>query len=186
MGEYSMPELEYLKDNEWIFTEKVDGTNIRVDWNPEEGLMYGGKTDKAQMPPTLLVRLREMFSDVLFFELYPDTPMTLYGEGYGVKIQAAGKNYKPDGVDFVLFDIKIGRWYLKREDIFKIANTLNLELVPVVGCGTLEDGIKLVTSGLKSCWGDFEAEGIVCKPKIDLSARSGMRIVTKIKHKDFK
>ena len=24
-GEYSIPEFEYLKDNEWVFTEKVDG-----------------------------------------------------------------------------------------------------------------------------------------------------------------
>jgi len=29
-GNYSIPEFEYLKDNEWVFTEKVNGTNIRV------------------------------------------------------------------------------------------------------------------------------------------------------------
>ena len=28
-GEFSLPEFEYLKNNTWIFTEKVDGTNIR-------------------------------------------------------------------------------------------------------------------------------------------------------------
>ena len=29
-GQWSMPEFEYLADLEWTFTEKVDGTNIRV------------------------------------------------------------------------------------------------------------------------------------------------------------
>ena len=30
MDDYSLPEFEYLKNNHWIFTEKIDGTNIRV------------------------------------------------------------------------------------------------------------------------------------------------------------
>jgi hypothetical protein len=29
-GEFAIPEFGYLQDNEWVFTEKVDGTNIRV------------------------------------------------------------------------------------------------------------------------------------------------------------
>ena len=48
-GNYSMPEFEYLKDNQWIFTEKVDGTNIRVMWNGKD-VIFGGKTDDAQIP----------------------------------------------------------------------------------------------------------------------------------------
>ncbi len=32
-GVYREPELELLKDIEWVFTEKVDGTNIRVIWD---------------------------------------------------------------------------------------------------------------------------------------------------------
>ena len=26
-GQYSMPEFEYLANNQWVFTEKIDGTN---------------------------------------------------------------------------------------------------------------------------------------------------------------
>ena len=29
-GEFSSDELEFLADNLWVWTEKVDGTNIRV------------------------------------------------------------------------------------------------------------------------------------------------------------
>ena len=31
-GDYSIPEFEYLKDNLWQFTEKVNGTNIYIKW----------------------------------------------------------------------------------------------------------------------------------------------------------
>jgi hypothetical protein len=30
VGRWSEPEFEYLKDCQWEFTEKVDGTNIRI------------------------------------------------------------------------------------------------------------------------------------------------------------
>jgi len=43
----------------------------------------------------------------------------------------------------------------------------------------------MIKKGVKSQWGDFLAEGLVLKPKIELKDRAGKRIVTKIKHKDF-
>jgi len=61
-GEYSLPELEYLKNNEWVFTEKVDGTNIRVKWERGIGRIFGGRTDNAQIPAILITRLEELFS----------------------------------------------------------------------------------------------------------------------------
>ena len=32
-GQFSLPEFEYLRSNTWTWTEKVDGTNIRIQWN---------------------------------------------------------------------------------------------------------------------------------------------------------
>jgi len=93
LGQYSLPEFEYLKDNNWVFTEKVDGTNIRVIFDGET-LAYKGKTDQAQMPPQLLERLKESFDPQIdtFKSLFP-TGACLYGEGYGAKIQKGGENY---------------------------------------------------------------------------------------------
>ena len=34
-GKFAKPEFGYLADCEWVFTEKIDGTNIRVDWRKE-------------------------------------------------------------------------------------------------------------------------------------------------------
>lgn len=207
-GDYSLPELEYLAENLWVFTEKVDGTNIRVEWlrKPEPDssscqlcdsvqipmddgwpffLAIKGKTDRAQIPSYLMEVLLEMFPEDLFKTVFPESPVILYGEGYGRKIQKKGSDYNPEGNSFVLFDVKIGRWWLKREDVEKVAAELGISVVPVIGEGTLAQGIQMVKTGIKSAWGDFEAEGIVARPKVELVSRNGGRVITKIKGVDF-
>jgi len=187
-GKWSLPEFEYLKDNLWVMTEKIDGTNIRVAWEEkpsgEYELRFGGRTDNAQIPTFLLSKLQDLFSDFDWAGQFPDG-VTLYGEGYGAKIQKGGGNYIPDGVDFILFDVKIGSWWLRREDVEGIADKIGVKCVPIVCRGTIAEAIDIVKDGLKSTFGEFTAEGLVLKPEIDLFTRSGYRIVTKLKGKDF-
>ena len=183
-GQYAFPEFEYLKDCHWLFTEKVDGTNIRVMFDGEN-LTFGGKTDKAEIPAPLENKLNDIFlpkQDLLREKFH--NGVCLYGEGYGAKIQSGGK-YRPDQ-DFVLFDVKIGKWWLTRQNIEKIADVLDINIVPLMGCGPLSEMIQMCKTGFLSCWGDFIAEGLVAKPKVELKARNGDRIVTKLKCKDFK
>lgn len=187
-GCYSLPEIEYLKDNKWVFTEKVDGTNIRIQWERGTGRLFGGRTDNAQIPANLIARLEELFSlEKLDNAIKTEDAdfLTLYGEGYGARIQKGGGNYNPDGVDFILFDVLVAGWWLKREDVAKAAESLGIKIVPIVGVGTLQTGIELVRNGLGSMWGSFPAEGLVMKPEIELKTRAGKRIISKIKHKDF-
>ena len=181
--EWRLSEFEYLKDCQWFFTEKVDGTNIRVMWTGSK-VEFGGKTDNAQIPATLVVKLQELFPVSKFQGVFPD-PICLYGEGYGAKIQKGGGNYIPTGVDFVLFDIKIGDWWLQRKDIDDIAQKLGVKIVPTIGAGTLFQAIETTQRGFNSQWGNFGAEGIVVRPSVELSTRSGHRIIGKIKTKDF-
>ena len=186
-GEFSIPEFKYLRYNDWAFTEKVDGTNIRTIINGDIRIIdIRGKTDKAQIPEFLLEKLEFMFFPLMdkFKELFQDTPVCLYGEGYGAKIQKGGGNYRKDN-GFVLFDIKIGHYWLKREDVEGIAARLGLEIAPIIGHGNLSDLVELVRTGFNSKWGDFPAEGIVARPVIELLARNGERVITKLKHKDF-
>lgn len=190
-GEWAAPEFCYLADNHWIFTEKVDGTNIRVIYNPiapkpTPAITFGGKTDNAQIPAFLVERLQQRFlpqADKLA-EKFKDG-VCLYGEGYGARIQKGGGNYRPDA-DFVLFDVKIGDWWLQRKDVEEIAGALALEIVPIIGHGTLHNLVARVRGGFDSKWGEFSAEGIVARPATELKDRSGHRIITKLKHKDFK
>lgn len=181
-GDWTVPEFEYLKDNNWVFTEKVDGTNIRIKW--EGGIMsLGGKTDNASIPAFLIDAIRVMDLIPKFQQHFADVDVCLYGEGYGAKIQKGGC-YRTDQ-SFVLFDVKIGDWWLERGNVDDISKKFGLEIVPIIGEGSLADAISVVRGGLKSRWGDFISEGIVARPAVELKTRNNGRVITKIKHVDF-
>lgn len=55
-----------------------------------------------------------------------------------------------------------------------------------MGTGRLVDMETMCKVGFDSKWGKFEAEGIVARPLVELRDRAGHRIITKLKHKDFK
>jgi hypothetical protein len=182
MDEYSLPEFEYLQDAVWEYTEKVDGTNIRVSWNGSS-VRCDGKTDEAMIPSKLVFALQSMFPAEKMFEVFGTTYVTLFGEGYGAGIQKGGV-YRPDQ-SFVLLDVFIGGYWLRRKDVEAIAGKLGIVHVPMIGCGTLHAMVTFAREGFNSAWGNFLAEGIVARPAIQLFNRSGDRIITKIKYKDF-
>ena len=182
-GLFTQPEFEYLKNCEWVFTEKVDGTNIRVIV-ADGKIRFGGKTDNAQISTKLLTRLQEQFLSDAGKRLLDKIPSgVLYGEGFGPGIQSGGL-YRTDQA-FVLFDVNVDGWWLLREAVEDVAKSLELEIVPIVGRGTLADLESLVQSEFKSAWGDCKAEGVVARPAVELRTRSGERIITKLKVKDF-
>ncbi len=195
-GVYATPELEYLAELDWVWTEKVDGTNVRVKFEPgldgghwidgDAATTFAGKTDRTQMPPALISALGKLFHGgergVLLFNTFPDGAC-LYGEGYGPKIQSGGK-YRDD-VGFVLFDVCVGHWWLRREAVDEIGAKLGLDVAPLVSLGTLGEAVKYVRSGFDSAWGNFSAEGLVGRPATELQTRGGERIIAKIKEKDF-
>ena len=184
-GQFATPEMEYLANARWDWTEKVDGTNIRVHCDGER-VTYGGRTDNAQIPAPLVDRLRHLFDDNASLKTL-GTDVTLYGEGFGKGIQKAGEQYNPDGVDFILFDVLIGGWWLRRSDVVDIAAKLGIGVAPVVGQGSLFNAVTMAREGFCShvAATGAPAEGLVIRPAVDLLDRSGKRIIAKIKHKDF-
>lgn len=187
IGEYSLPEFEYLKHNKWVFTEKVNGTNIRImfDGGTDSPILFGGKSDNSQIPALLVAMLNEKFLPLQsqFAVSFPDG-VCLYGEGYGAKIEKEGGNYRQDQ-GFVLFDVKVGDWWLQRESVEDIALNFEVDTVPIIGTGSLQDMVDFVKPGFVSRWGNFNAEGIVARPVTELRTRSGDRIITKIKTRDL-
>lgn len=186
------PEFEALKDLAWEWTEKIDGTNVRVIWDGHK-VRFGGRTDDAQMPIALLDVLTEMFPEELMENQFKGAPATLYGEGYGAKIQKGGGNYRPDP-GFVLFDVLVpdssgntdlGYWWLRRQDVVAVATGLGIDMVPLIMVDNIPAAIKAVTLGMPSTWGDFPAEGLVGKPPLGILGRDGDRLMVKIKAKDF-
>ena len=190
LAQWARPEFRYLKSLTWEWAEKIDGTNIRVIWTaPSDAtsgsLEFRGKSDNAQIPPFLFDKLKELFTEEKFHALYPDMSMCIYGEGYGAKIQKGGGNYIPDGVSFIAFDICIGGIWLERKDVDEITDNLNVDIAPVVGYGPLMEAAHYAQEGFRSSIGSAQAEGLVIRPPVGLLDRSGRRIITKIKHKDF-
>lgn len=182
-GEFALSEFEYLQGLEWIWTEKVDGTNVRVMF--DEDISFGGKSDRAEIHAHLARRLDETFLPLKgkFAEMFKKG-CCLYGEGYGAKVQKGGGNYRADQ-GFVLFDVKIGEHWLQRKNVECIASGLGLDVVPLVGTGTLHEMVAKAKEGFKSQWGDFLAEGIVARPATELLGRNGERVITKIKRRDW-
>jgi hypothetical protein len=183
-GEYARPEFGYLAGLDWLWTEKVDGTNVRIGLD-DGAYRVGGKTDNASMPVPLLESIAAMGLEARIRTQFPDGNVVLYGEGYGPKIQSGGK-YRADP-SFVLFDVLVGRWWLQRNDVVEVAGLLGIDVVPLVMTGTITGAENMVRgAGFASRWGSFEAEGLVGTPAVPLFARNGERVVVKLKTVDYR
>ena len=69
--------------------QKIDGTNIRVMWQDGK-LKLGGRTDNANIPADLVQLLYEAIDVRKLRDTFGDTPVIIYGEGYGAGIQKGG------------------------------------------------------------------------------------------------
>lgn len=185
-GKFRNEAIEFLKDNKWQFTEKIDGTNIRIYWDGHKVSFYG-RTERAQIPADLVNRLNELFggevNEEIFEQKFGETEVMLVGEGYGEKIQKGGLYRK--GQDFILFDVMIGNNWQPRESVEEIANSFGIDVVPIILEGTIQDGIDFVKQKPKSKFGTADSEGLVGRTKIELQTRTGKRVIVKIKVSDF-
>lgn len=185
-GKFRSSTVEFLKDNLWDFTEKIDGTNIRVVWDGHTVSFYG-RTDKAQIPNHLMERLNSLFTtneaEEIFEQKFGENFVMLFGEGYGAKIQNGGA-YRSD-VDFILFDVMVGDIYLERQNVEDIAKAFGLDVVPIIFSGKLSDAVAYVKSKPDSTIGSAKMEGLVGRPKVEVKDRRGNRVIVKIKVCDF-
>lgn len=185
--EFSNPEFDLLQNISWEFTEKIDGTNIRICWDGYN-ISFAGRTERSKIPPHLLKVLEETYNTNAFEEMieqkFGDKEVIFFGEGCGEKIQTNGEKYgKPH---FVLFDICVNGKYLKRDNFYEVANYFKMETAPALFTGRLLDGVRYVWERPKSKLGDIEMEGVVGRPVIELQNGDGGRIITKIKVRDVK
>ena len=197
IGKYRNHIVEYLKDNRWIFTEKIDGTNIRIYYDGHK-IQIAGRTDKSLIPDHLLAYLNYLFineaMEQVFEQLFGEKEVYLFGEGYGPKIQKDGHKYN-NIPSFVVFDIKINGVYLSYEDMTLLCKQLNLDYIPIVLIGTIDDSIskvkmhnfsQLAIRNLKRNEDIAYSEGVVGRPLFELKDKIGKRIIVKIKYNDFR
>ena len=185
-GKFRNETIEFLANNAWVFTEKIDGTNIRIHWDGHK-VEFAGRTDRAQIPNPLMDYLNNTFGSIeaeeLFEQKFGESDVILFGEGYGPKIQNGGA-YRDD-VSFILFDVQIGDTWLKRESVEDIARTFGIDVVPIIFTGSLQQAVDYVKTKPKSTIGTANMEGLVGRPAVEMRDRMGRRVIVKIKVCDF-
>jgi hypothetical protein len=194
---------EFLMIKEWVCTEKVDGTNIRIGLQDGK-VSIGGRTDNAQIPANLAEYLYATFTLEKMMDSFPyenkdsAAGITLFGEGYGEKIQNGGGLYR-SGVSFRLFDVRVGNWWLERDSLESVAERLGIKTVPYVEVANFlpsnTTGLNLIigTPGLSVVCREENpsnpptkrAEGIVARTSPLLLRRNGERLMWKLKYSDF-
>jgi hypothetical protein len=190
-GQLRCPEFAAVK--RWTVTEKIDGTNIRVFWQGGR-VDFGGRTDRAQLPPDLLRHLQATFTpERMAATLTGDC--ILYGEGYGNRIQKIGGLYRAD-VSFRLFDVRAGDWWLEPDAVGGIAASLGILTAPDLGpidhlpeCAEHLDEIIGERGNSPTAQQDggegLKSEGIIARAEFGLKTRNGHRLIWKLKYRDF-
>lgn len=183
--EYYNPIVEYLENNKWIGTEKIDGTNIRVYWNGKR-FEFSGRTNESEIPKAIVTILEEKFDydmELVFEQKFGNKEVYLFCEGYGGKIQ--GKIYDCEE-SIIGFDIMIENIYLEKEVSKQLFNELGIKFVKQIEFNNLKDAIDYVKNNNKSlehpnCY----LEGLVVYPIKRIYDHMGNRIIIKIKRKDL-
>lgn len=184
LWDWRTPEFEVLQDVPWTATEKVDGMNMRILAQGED-VYIGGKTDNALIPGDLMQVMSALGTRMIEQSIHG---LVLFGEGYGAGIQKGGAYSSTK--QFALFDIQVEETgvFLQRRDVEEIAGLLGLVPAPIlIDDRSLRDIVAIVADGrLLSNWGvGVTPEGVVARPKFELRSRTGSRIITKIKARDF-
>lgn len=200
---------EFAMIKRWYITEKIHGTNTRITLFDNGEVVYGGRTDEAEMPQKLLDYLTEIFTPEKMKKVFwlPNKSVpksvTIYGEGYGPGIVPGSGVYRSD-VAFRLFDCLVkgddGNWWLERHSLEDIAKKLGIKCVPLLG---VIDFLPMCVEEVKRIFIDnrdrmtvvedggqvefvSDGEGIIAKPYPELLFnRKGERIMWKLKIKDF-
>lgn len=186
--------------SKWLVTEKVDGMNMRVlyqpNWPKAPMIQFFGRTDRANIPGDLRTHMEQTFtptalsvafdtSDPLDPEpLLPDE-VILFGEGFGPGIQKAGQAY--GGVKrFILFDVVVNGVWLSFANVQDIAQKLGIESVPVLceACD-LETAKLSVGHSLLQAPDSEHIEGIVARTDPYLFDGRGKRVMFKYKLRDL-
>jgi hypothetical protein len=211
-----MPEFSLVDPHAWFFTEKIDGTNVRLIMREEIAgagdelrhyVELRGRTDRANMPGDLKVEVSSEQIARLFgaFEMPPFSIITLYGEAYGAGIQKGG-GYSPTKRTRFFDMVTQSRQYTEEHDdlglslpsfrtwahLNRATSILGLDTVPIIHFGNIPWAVDAVAAGIPSIVAEqdggsgVEMEGLVGRTEPYLYDFRGHRVFFKIKTKDLR
>lgn len=208
---WSKPEFKMLKDVEWVWTAKADGTSIKLYWNGDK-VQFFGHTDKSQLSKLTLDYLNNTFgtpeAESVFESLYGSNEVNVYGEFCSKEMN---EDYgHQDGI-FYVFDVQnatSGKWW-DRNAVLQFAESFNIQAVPIMLRGTITEAVEFVKLANRTWNKDFKCvfyhrkcentsynvscpfahnvklEGLVGRLSYEILDANGERIITKVKCKDF-
>lgn len=192
LGHLRMP--EFALPSQWLITEKIDGTNVRIILDRTGSVSYHGRTLQVQLHSHLLDILRSSLpSERVRSAFDPETDAIIFGEGYGQKIQSGGLYRNDPSIrifDVVVFGQSGKVWWLNWENVEDVARKLGVLTVPVIARScSLGDAITLVWGHSLVAAEDSrqksDREGIVARTDPLLFTRAGARLMWKLKIRDF-
>jgi len=193
---------EFANIRRWHISEKINGTNVRIGLHADGSIEFGGKTNDAQMPVSLINFLRHIPEDRIRSSFKRDDTtgllpeVVMCGEGYGSNL-AHGSGIYHDSVSVCLFDVMIDKWWLSRANVADVAQKVGLITVPEIKVidylPEAEEDLKMVlgnegesvlirTAGRPAKM----AEGIVARTDPMLFFGDGKPVMWKLKFKDFR
>lgn len=204
-------QAEWLHINQWMLTEKIDGTNIRV-LVTNAGIEIKGRSNNASIPSGLEQNIRKIFDHATIMQYFlkgkknasmpDDWCVTFYGEGYGPGITGSDKmNYRKQelGKGFRCFDVMFGESnWASVSEWQGLCESLNVPTVVTVG---FIGAIPIGELGARQMMEDFcayspvafleadvniKAEGLVARPMVPLFNRHGERVIWKLTNREFK
>lgn len=205
IGKLRRPEFGNIKI--WSITEKLHGENTRISLYDNGDVVYGGKTDEAELTPRVLEYLQKTFpAEKLKAALWlPNKPVpkqvTIYGETYGGGSTVHGSGLYRKDLSFRLFDCLIDIYWLNRDNLEDVARKLGARCVPLLGTidflptnvreieYLLERNKKNLVAVEEGGSEIITSEGIVAKSEPMVFYREGeklKRVMWKLKIKDFK
>lgn len=180
---YRSPLLAYLADCEWVYSRKVDGENIRIQWDGEKAI-WNGKSNNFQCGADFTKYMNETFLEEIFEEKFGrDKVVTIFGEKMGPKTQGNELGLKKD--ELIIFDVNVNGTWLSGVDVVEVAHYF--------GCRTV---FSLMPHGMKPeslhnlimmcANGEFKDwEGIVARPLVEMRDQDNHRVIVKIKNRDY-
>lgn len=182
---YRSPLLAYLAELPWVYSRKVDGENIRIQWDGEQ-VLWNGKSNAFQCGAEFTEYMNNIFLEEIFEEKFGrDKVVTLFGEKMGPKTQGNELGLEKDEV--VLYDVNINGTWLSGVNVVEIASYFGFNVPPIYrymphgqAPTKLRELIEMCANGEFKDW-----EGIVARPQVEMRDQSGHRVIVKIKNKDY-
>lgn len=169
--------VDYLMDKPVLITEKIEGQNVSVSYNPIEDKVYVNQRrftieeiPGGEHSIWKLAREKKLIDTVQYLAKNLGEMVTIYGEFFGSGVQ--GNIYRLNKQEFVCFDIKIGQRWVDAEQLIGMCVVHNIPTVPILSSGkTLREwlngkDIKAASDG-ESVLFKTDREGIVIKPMIE-------------------